>query len=158
VMITDLVRNDLGRVARSGSVNVAALCALETYETVHHLVSTVRAELKEDLHPLDCIRACFPGGSMTGAPKIRTMEILDNLESSARGVYSGALGYISNDGATDLSVVIRTLVLKGPTISIGTGGGIVASSDPEAEYKEAMLKAEAVIAAIREYYRDSGGR
>ena len=151
LMIVDVLRNDLGRVARYGSVRVPELMTIETRATVHHIVSSVRATLAEAHDAIDCIRAAFPGGSMTGAPKLRTMEIIDRLETSARGVYSGALGYFSIDGAVDLSMVIRTAVVADGSISLGVGGGVVATSDPGDEFDEAMLKGAALMQAIREY-------
>lgn len=141
LMIVDLVRHDLNRVCRPGSVHVPQLFEVESYTSVHQLVSTVRGVVKRDVATMEVIRACFPGGSMTGAPKKRTMEIIDTLESSARGIYSGALGWIGFNGEVELSIVIRTAVLQGECARFGIGGAIVAHSDPHQELEETLVKA-----------------
>ncbi|MBM4129816.1 aminodeoxychorismate synthase component I [bacterium] len=148
-MIVDLVRSDLGRVARIGSVAVPELRVVESYATVHQLVSTVTARLKPGCDALDAVRACFPGGSMTGAPKLEAMAIIEALEPAPRGVYAGALGWLGWDGALDLSIVIRTFVCAGGQVSFGTGGAVTADSDPGAEYRESLDKARALVAALR---------
>jgi len=149
LMIVDLVRSDLGRVARIGSVTVPELRAIESYATVHQMVSTVRAELRPGLDALDAVRACFPGGSMTGAPKLEAMAIIESLEPSPRGVYSGALGWLGFDGAMDLNIVIRTFVCTGGQAAFGVGGAVTADSEPGAEYRETLDKARALLAALR---------
>ncbi len=140
LMIVDLLRHDLGRVAELGSVRVPVLRAVETFSTVHHLVSVVEARLRPGLGAVDLLRAAFPGGSVTGAPKIRAMEIIDEVEASARGPYCGAVVAIGFDGAMDSSIVIRTLVIGPDTITAAAGGGIVAESEPEAEHEELWVK------------------
>ncbi len=148
VMIVDLVRNDFGRVSKFGSVHVPELMAVETYATVFQMVSTVRGVLDDGVDGVDLITACFPGGSMTGAPKIEAMKIIDRLEPVKRGIYSGAIGYLDFSGTIDLNIVIRTIVVKGGRCSFSVGGAIVADSNPFEEYAETMDKARALIAAL----------
>ncbi len=148
LMIVDLMRNDLSRVCQIGTVRVPQLCAVESYATVHHLVSSVCGELHVRHGSLDLLRACFPPGSMTGAPKIAAMTILETLEAVERGPYAGALGYLDVWGDMTLSVLIRTVVLEGAMVWVGTGGAVVADSEAHAEYDETVTKAEALLSAL----------
>lgn len=148
VMIVDLVRNDLGRVCKIGSVEVTEFLLIEPYATVFQLVSTIEGDLADGAGPFDAIRACFPGGSMTGAPKIRAMEIIDEMEPVARGPYAGALGYISATGDCDLNIVIRTILTRGGRAYLHVGGAVVADSDPEAEWMETLDKAQGLLQAL----------
>ncbi len=145
VMIVDLERNDLSRVCRPGTVRTPRLFELEQYATVYHLVATVVGELKEGKDVLDLLMASFPGGSITGAPKIRAMEIIEELEPVRRGIYTGSIGYLAFNGDADLNIAIRTFVIKGNRVFFQVGGGIVADSDPAAEYQETLDKARALL-------------
>lgn len=149
LMIVDLERNDLNRVCRPGSVKVTELFTVEAYATVFHLVSNIEGELTEDRDVMDLIEAAFPGGSITGAPKYRAMEIIDELEHGKRGLYTGSIGYLTLDGACDFNIVIRTAVHKDGHYYLGVGGGITAESDLEFEYEETLQKAKAVLEALR---------
>lgn len=148
VMIVDLLRNDLGRVCRFGSVRPTEVCRLETYPYVHHLVSEVRGELRPEHDLIDLLRATFPGGSITGAPKIRAMEIIAELETTVRGPYCGSLGYLGFDGTMDTNLLIRTATLAKGWMQFPVGGGIVADSRPEAEYEETLHKARGLIRVL----------
>jgi anthranilate synthase component 1/para-aminobenzoate synthetase len=153
IMIVDLLRNDLSHFAIPGSVTVSRLCAIESYATVHQMVSTVDAHLRPGAPRAEALAAAFPAGSMTGAPKISTMDILDQLEAGPRGIYSGAIGYFSLNAATDLAVVIRTLVVNpdddgGRTLSLGVGGAITADSVADDEYEEIRTKAFGVLSTL----------
>ncbi|QIB35382.1 aminodeoxychorismate synthase component I [Ancylobacter pratisalsi] len=149
VMIVDLLRNDLSRVCRPGTVKVPRLCGLETYANVHHLVSVVTGELTAGRDGLDLLAASFPGGSITGAPKIRAMEIIHELEGRPRGVYCGSIGYIGFDGAMDFNIAIRTVTVEKGEASFGVGGGITTLSEPAAEHEESLTKAERLFRAFR---------
>ena len=148
LMITDLERNDLGRVCEYGSVHVPELVTVESYATVHHLVATVAGQLKPDVSHVQAVRTCFPGGSITGAPKIRAMEIIDELEPHARGVYCGAIGYFGYNDVSHFSIAIRTAVHQSGFLTFHAGGGIVADSEPNAEYDETLAKAQGIINAL----------
>jgi para-aminobenzoate synthetase component 1 len=151
VMIVDLLRNDLGRVCTPGSIHVPSLCAIESFATVHHLVSTIHGQLAPGRDSLDLLQACFPGGSVTGAPKVRAMEIIEGLEPHRRGIYCGSLGYIGFGGNMDTNIAIRTLVYNQGCLRFWAGGGIVADSVEEAEYQETLDKAAAILQALGEY-------
>jgi anthranilate/para-aminobenzoate synthase component I len=148
LMIVDLMRNDLGKIAKDGQVAVTKLFEVESYATVHQLVSTLEAQLAEGITSLDAVAASFPAGSMTGAPKIRAVEILETLEAGPRGIYSGALGFIAGNGTVDLAMTIRTIVFQNQIATIGIGGGITIDSDPQAELAETKLKAKALLQAL----------
>jgi len=148
VMIVDLLRNDLGRVCGYGTIHVPAVCHVESYRYVHHLVSEVRGRLRPDCRRVDLLKAAFPGGSVTGAPKIRAMEIIAELEPTARGPYCGSLGYLGFDGSMDSNILIRTLIGSGGHLQFPVGGGIVADSVPEEEYEETLHKAAGLLRAL----------
>lgn len=150
VMIVDLLRNDLSRVCKEFSVEVTQLCGLESYATVHHLVSVITGELRESCNAIDLLRATFPGGSITGAPKIRAMEIIAEFEPTQRGPYCGSIGYIGFDGSMDTSITIRTFAIKNNIVTFQAGGAIVVDSDAENEYQETLTKAKALRRALSE--------
>jgi para-aminobenzoate synthetase component 1 len=147
-MIVDLERNDLGRVCEYGSVVVRDPLTIESFAQVHHLVATIEGRVRAGIGPVDVIRAIFPGGSITGAPKIRAMEIIDELEPNRRGLYTGAIGYLSRGGSSGFNIAIRTILVEGDRASFQVGGGIVADSDPEAEYEETLAKGRGMLAAL----------
>jgi para-aminobenzoate synthetase component 1 len=148
IMIVDLERNDLGRICDYGTVLPSESAVVEKYSNVSHLVSTVKGKLRREVDPIDCFLAAFPGGSITGAPKVRSMEIIEELENVKRSIYTGAIGYISFDGNMDTSIAIRTLVAKNNKAYFSVGGGIVADSDPESEYQETLDKAAGIFQAL----------
>jgi para-aminobenzoate synthetase component 1 len=147
-MIVDLERNDLGRVCRYGSVVVRDALRLESFAQVHHLVATVEGRLRPGVGPTDVLRAMFPGGSITGAPKIRAMQIIDELEPHCRSLYTGAIGYLTRGGSSAFNIAIRTILVEGDRASYQVGGGIVADSEPEAEYEETLAKGRALRAVL----------
>lgn len=148
IMLIDLERNDLGRVCKSGTVKVNELMTLETYAHVHHIVSNIQGTLRDDITPGEIIRAVFPGGTITGCPKVRCMEIIAELEDEPRGAYTGSVGYVNHDGSMDLNILIRTLVKNANQISLRAGAGIVADSDPEKELEETRAKAKGLLLAL----------
>ncbi len=156
LMIVDLERNDVGRVCETGSVEVPKLCELRSFGTVHHLVSQVRGVVRGDCDRIDILRACFPGGSVTGAPKLRALQILEELEPSPREVYTGAIGYFGFDGSMHFNVAIRTAWRMGSQLCYAAGGGIVADSDPEKEYEESLLKASILQLILKDSVRVEG--
>jgi para-aminobenzoate synthetase component 1 len=147
-MIVDLERNDLGRVCEIGSVKVTQPREIEAHPTVYHGVATIEGTLRPDVTFVDLLRATFPGGSITGAPKIRAMEIIDELEPTRRGPYCGAIGYLAADGSMEFNIAIRTMIVKDGLVHVPVGGGIVADSDPAEEYEETLVKARAMFAAL----------
>jgi len=148
VMLVDLERNDLGRICRPGSVRTDESLVVESYRHVHHIVSNISGELNAGVTPAQVIRAVFPGGTITGCPKLRTMQIIAELEGAARGAYTGSMGYINRDGGLDLNILIRTLTLDGKSVQLRAGGGVVADSDPDRELNETRAKAKGMLAAL----------
>ena len=147
-MLIDLERNDLGRVCKIGTVEVNELMVVESFAHVHHIVSNVRGELRADASPIDAIKAVFPGGTITGCPKVRCMEIIAELEGEGRGYYTGSMGYLGRDGSMDLNILIRSMLVQGRKFVFRTGGGIVADSAPEQEVRETRDKARGLLMAI----------
>jgi anthranilate synthase component 1 len=148
IMLVDLERNDLGRICEAGTVEVNEMMVLESYAHVHHIVSNVQGQLRSDVTPGQAIAAVFPGGTITGCPKVRCMEIISELEQGPRGAYTGSFGYLNRDGSLDLNILIRTIVKQGNKVTFRAGSGIVADSDPEAELEETRAKAEGMLRAI----------
>ena len=149
VMLVDLGRNDLGRVCEGGSVHVEKFKVIEKYSHVMHISSTVKGKLNKDMNAYDALRSCFPAGTLSGAPKIRAMEIIEEMEKTRRGVYGGAVGYFSFSGNMDVAIAIRTLQIHGETAYLGVGAGIVADSVPATEYQETINKGKALMKAVR---------
>lgn len=149
-----MIRNDLTLVCKTGTVNATSIMQVESYATVHQLVSTVKGVLRDDMNAVDAIMGCFPPGSMTGAPKLRSMEILESLECMPRGAYSGTFGYFSVTGSSQFNVVIRSAVfnLKSSSVSVGAGGAIVSISSPQGEWEEMLLKSNSVLKTLYEFY------
>ena len=148
IMLIDLERNDLGRICETGTVEVDELMVVETYEHVHHIVSNVRGHLRRGVTPVDVIRAVFPGGTITGCPKVRCMEIIAELEQQGRSFYTGSFGYLGLDGSMDLNILIRSMLLNNRQVSFRTGAGIVADSDPQSEVTETEDKARGLLRAL----------
>ena len=152
-MLLDLGRNDVGRVSKIGSINVTQQYEIENYSHVMHIVSNVEGKIQDGLTAIDALKAGFPAGTVSGAPKVRAMEIIDELEKSRRGIYSGAVGYFSANGSMDTCIALRTAVVKDNTIYIQAGAGVVADSDPKSEYDETVNKAKAMVRAAQEAVR-----
>ncbi|MCS7284478.1 MAG: anthranilate synthase component I family protein, partial [Hydrogenobacter thermophilus] len=148
LMLVDLARNDIGRVAKSGTVKVEEFMKVERYSHVMHIVSHVVGQIKEGLDAVDVIKATFPAGTVSGAPKVRAMQIIEELEPERRGIYAGSVGYLSFQGNTDMAIAIRTAVLRGDEVFVQAGAGIVADSDPEREWWECISKAKALMKAV----------
>jgi anthranilate synthase component 1 len=148
-MLIDLERNDLGRICEAGSVEVDEMMVLESYAHVHHIVSNVRGRLRPDVTPGDAIRAVFPGGTITGCPKVRCMQIIAELENAVRGAYTGSFGYLNRDGSMDMNILIRTLVKHNESLGFRAGAGIVADSDPQSELAETRAKARGLLEALK---------
>src|ERR1700760_2873496 len=148
IMLIDLERNDLGRVCEAGTVRVDELMTIESYAHVHHIVSNVSGTLRADVTPIEALRAVFPGGTITGVPKFRCMQIIAELEGIGRGAYTGSLGFLGRDGSMDMNILIRTLSVQGRTVELRAGGGIVADSDPQRELEETRAKARGMLAAF----------
>lgn len=158
MQIVDLIRNDLNLVCENDSVNVPSLMCVESFATVHQLVSTVQGKLRAEMSSVDALATTFPPGSMTGAPKIRSVEILERLEQGPRGLYSGVLGFLSIDSvAAEFNVVIRTLVFNRDSVSVGAGGAVIYLSDPEQEFEEMLLKADSCLPSVEAVFRGEKG-